>query len=210
MQDTFLGGTHTSSTTIEWLMAELLQHPETMEKACKELEEVVGKDNIVEEFHISKLHYLDAILKETLRLHPAAPLLVPRSPCTTQTISEYTIPKGSRVIFNIWAMQRDPEAWENPLEFQPERFLRDAEKGDYHGNNYNFLPFGSGRKICPGIPLAEKMLLYVVSTLLHSFEWNIPHGTTLDLSEKFGFVTKMQEPLIAIPIAKYSSSDHYL
>ncbi|TXG70752.1 hypothetical protein EZV62_005687 [Acer yangbiense] len=208
--DLFLGGTHTSSTTMEWIMAELLQHPETMEKACKELEEVVGKDNIVEEFHISKLHYLDAIIKETLRLHPATSLLVPRSPCITQTISEYTIPKGSRVIFNIWAMQRDPEAWENPLEFQPERFPRDAEKGDYQGNNYNFLPFGSGRRICPGIPLAEKMLLYVVSTLLHSFEWNIPHGTTLDLSEKFGLVMKMQEPLIAIPIAKYSSPEHYL
>ena len=191
-------------------MAELLQHPETMEKACKELEEVVGKDNIVEEFHISKLHYLDAILKETLRLHPALPLLVPRSPCTTQTISEYTIPKGSRVLFNVWAMQRDPEAWENPLEFQPERFLLDAGRGDFKGNNYSFLPFGSGRRVCPGIPLAEKMVLYVVSTLLHSFEWNIPHGTTLDLSEKFGFVTKMQKPLIAIPIAKYSYSEHYL
>ncbi|KAK3220941.1 hypothetical protein Dsin_014911 [Dipteronia sinensis] len=207
--DTFLGGTHTTSTTIEWLMAELLRHPEIMRKACKELEEVVGKDNIVEEFHTSKLHYLDAILKETLRLHPALPLLVPRSSCTAQTISEYTIPKGSRVLFNVWAMQRDPEAWENPLEFQPERFLRDAGKGEYKGNNYNFLPFGSGRRICPGISLAEKMILYVVSTLLHSFEWNIPHGTTLDLSEKFGLVTKMQEPLIAIPIA-YSSSEHFV
>ncbi|TXG70750.1 hypothetical protein EZV62_005685 [Acer yangbiense] len=198
--DLFLGGTDTSSTTIEWVMAELLQHPEIMRKACKELEEVVGKDNIVEEFHIPKLYYLAAILKETFRLHPPAPL-VPRSPCTTQTISEYTIPKGSRVLFNVWAMQRDPEAWENPLEFQPERFLLDAGRGDFKGNNYSFLPFGSGRRICPGISLAEKMILYVVSTLLHSFEWNIQHGTTLDLSEKFGFVTKMQEPLIAIPIA---------
>ncbi|TXG70746.1 hypothetical protein EZV62_005681 [Acer yangbiense] len=208
--DTFLGGTHMPSITIEWLMAELLLHPEIMRKACKELEEVVGNDNIVEEFHISKLHYLDAILKETLRLHPALPLLVPRSPGTTQTISEYTIPKGSRVLINVWAMQRDPEAWENPLEFQPERFMRDAGKGEYRGNNFNYLPFGSGMRICPGISLAEKMILYVVSTLLHSFEWNIPHGTTLDLSEKFGLATKMQEPLIAIPIAKWSSSDHYI
>ncbi|KAI9161902.1 hypothetical protein LWI28_021842 [Acer negundo] len=189
-------------------MAELLQHPEIMQKACKELGEVVGKDNIVEKFHIPKLHYLDAILKETFRLHPPAPL-VPRSPCTTQTISEYTIPKGSRVLFNVWAMQRDPEAWEKPLEFQPERFLLDAGRGDFKGNNYSFLPFGSGRRICPGISLAEKMILDIVSTLLHSFEWNIPHGTTLDLSERFGFVTKMQEPLIAIPIAKYYSSEHY-
>ncbi|KAI9159902.1 hypothetical protein LWI28_028974 [Acer negundo] len=107
-------------------------------------------------------------------------------------------------------MQRDPEAWENPMEFQPERFLRDAGKGDFQENSYNFLPFGSGRRVCPGIPLAEKMILYVVSTLLLSFEWNLPQGTTLDLSEKFGLVSKMQQPLIAIPIAKYSSLEHYL
>ncbi|TXG70747.1 hypothetical protein EZV62_005682 [Acer yangbiense] len=207
--DTFLGGTYMPSTTIEWLMAELLQHPEITRKACKELEEVVGKDNIVEEFHIPKLHYLDAILKETFRLHPPVSF-VPRSPCTTHAISKYTIPKGSKVLLNVWAMQRDPDAWENPMEFQPERFLRDAGKGDFQGNNYSFLPFGSGRRVCPGIPLAEKMILYVVSTLLHSFEWNLPQGTTLDLSEKFGLVSKMQQPLIAIPIAKYSSLEHYL
>ncbi|KAL5810986.1 hypothetical protein ACOSQ4_027554 [Xanthoceras sorbifolium] len=205
--DIFLGGTHTSSSTIEWVMAELLKNPETiLRKACKELEEVVGNDKIVEEFHIPKLHYLNAILKETLRYHPAAPFLVPRSPCTTQTIS---IPKGSRVLFNVWAMQRDPEAWESPLEFQPERFLRDDGKGEYKGNNFSFLPFGSGRRICPGIPLAEKMILYLLATLLHSFEWKLPEGSEVDLSEKFGLSLTMQEQLIAIPAAKSSSPQHY-
>ncbi|TXG70753.1 hypothetical protein EZV62_005688 [Acer yangbiense] len=209
LMDIVVGGTHTSSTTIEWAMTELLQHPETMRKACEELEQVVGNNNIVEEFHLSKLRYLDAILKETFRLRPPLPLLVPRSPCTTQTISEYTIPKGSRIFFNAWAMQRDPKAWESPLEFQPERFMRDAGKGEYRGNNFNYLPFGSGRRICPGISLAEKMLMYVLATLLHSFEWKLPEGTELDLSEKFGLVLKKKEPLIAIPKAKLSSLEHY-
>ncbi|KAL5810983.1 hypothetical protein ACOSQ4_027551 [Xanthoceras sorbifolium] len=209
--DLFLAGTHPSSTTIEWVMAELLQHPGTiLRKACEELEEVVGIDNIVEEFHIPKLHYLNSILKETFRLHPPAPLLLPRSPCITQTISEYTIPKGSRVLFNVWAMQRDPEAWQSPLEFQPERFLRDNDgKGEYKGNNFNFLPFGSGRRMCPGILLAEKMILYVLATLLHSFEWKLPEGSKIDLSEKFGLSLTKQEPLIIIPVTKLSSPQHY-
>ncbi|KAL5810978.1 hypothetical protein ACOSQ4_027546 [Xanthoceras sorbifolium] len=207
--DNFLGGTHTSSAIIEWIMAELLQHPKILRKACKELEEVVGNDNIVEEFHIPKLHYLTTILKEAFRLYPPVPLL-PRTPSTTLTISEYTIPKGSRIFFNLWAMQRDPKAWESPLEFQPERFLRDdAGKGDYQGNNFNFLPFGSGRRICPGIPLGEKMVLYVLATLLHSFEWKLPEGSRIDLADKFGLALNKQEPLIAIPAAKLSYPQHY-
>ncbi|KAL5746101.1 hypothetical protein ACOSP7_027247 [Xanthoceras sorbifolium] len=209
--DIFLGGTHTTSTTIEWVMAELLQHPETILKnACKELEEVVGIGNTVEEFHIPNLHYLNAILKETLRLHPSVPLLFPRSPSTTQTISEYTIPKGSRVILNVWAMQRDPETWKSPLEFQPERFQRDDDgRCEYKGNNFNFLPFGSGRRMCPGIRMAEKMLLYVLATLLHSFEWKLAEGTEVDLSDKCGLALMKKEPLIAIPAAKLSVPQHH-
>ncbi|KAL5810982.1 hypothetical protein ACOSQ4_027550 [Xanthoceras sorbifolium] len=188
--DNFLGGTHTSLAIIEWVMAELLQHPKILRKACKELKEVVGNDN------------------NTFRLYPPVPLL-PITPSTTLIISEYTIPKGSRLFFNLWAMQRDPETWENPLQFQPERFLRDAGKGDYQGNNFNFLPFGSGRRICPGIPLGEKMVLYVLASLLHSFDWKLPEGSQIDLTDKFGLALNKQEPLIAIPIAKLSSSQHY-
>ncbi|KAL5812765.1 hypothetical protein ACOSQ3_027715 [Xanthoceras sorbifolium] len=107
-------------------------------------------------------------------------------------------------------MQRDPEAWQSPLEFQPERFLRDNDgKGEYKGNNFNFLPFGSGRRMCPGILLAEKMILYVLATLLHSFEWKLPEGSKIDLSEKFGLSLTKQEPLIIIPVTKLSSPQHY-
>ncbi|KAJ4706185.1 Cytochrome P450 [Melia azedarach] len=106
-------------------------------------------------------------------------------------------------------MHKKPQAWENPLEFQPEMFLGDGRKGDYWGNNFNFLPFGSGRRICAGIPLAERMVLYVLSNLLHNFEWNLPGGKTLDLSEKFGIVLKKSERLMAIPTARSSSSEKY-
>ncbi|CBI24535.3 flavonoid 3'-monooxygenase CYP75B137 [Vitis vinifera] len=204
--DIVVAATDTSSTTVEWAMAELLQHPQTMQKAQEELEKVVGNKNIVEESHLFQLPYLGAVIKETLRLHPPLPLLVPHSPSTSCIISGYTIPKGSRILFNAWAMQRNPEVWEHPLEFIPERFLEDAASADYKGNNFNFMPFGSGRRICAGLPLAEKMLLYVLASLLHSFDWKLPDGrTSVDLEERFGIVLKKSETLLAIPTARLSN-----
>ena len=111
-------------------MAELLQHPEVMKKVNEELEEVVGLDSLVEESHLPKLHYLDAVIKETFRLHPPLPFLVPRSPSQSSTIGEYYVPKGTQVLLNVWVIHRDPKLWENPLEFQPERFLNDPSKLD--------------------------------------------------------------------------------
>ncbi|KDO65411.1 hypothetical protein CISIN_1g048742mg, partial [Citrus sinensis] len=167
--DTVLGGTDTTSTTLEWAMAEMLQHSEIMRKVQQELDEVVGNGSIVEESHIPKLHFLQSVVKETLRLHPPLPLLVPHCPVESCTVGGYTIPKGSRVFVNVWSMHRDPEAWQNPLEFHPERFLKELGKLEYQGTNFRYLPFGSGRRICAGISLAEKMVAYVLATLLHSF-----------------------------------------
>ncbi|GAV91417.1 p450 domain-containing protein [Cephalotus follicularis] len=144
-------------------MAKLIQHPKVMEKVHEELTEVVRLNNIVEEFHSPKLRNLDVVVKETLRLHPPFPLLVSRCPNTSCTVGGYTIPKGTTVHLNIGAMHREPDLWGNPLEFRSERFLNI----DYRGNNLQYLPFGSGRRICAGIPLAEKMLMHVVASLLH-------------------------------------------
>ncbi|KAK6262190.1 hypothetical protein QUC31_008006 [Theobroma cacao] len=207
--DMIVAGTDTTSTTVEWAMTELLRHPDKQRRAVEELDRVVGAGNIVEESHLPQLVYLDAAIKETFRFHPPIPLLVPRSPSTTCTVAGYTIPKDSRVLFNAWAIQRDPEFWEYPLRFEPERFLKDAEKGNYLGNNFHFIPFGSGRRICVGIPLAEKMVTHVLATLLHSFEWKLPEGTKPDIQEKFGIVLKKMEPLVAIPAARLSSSEQY-
>lgn len=200
-----VGGTETTSNTVEWAMAELIQKPEMMKKAQQELEQVVGKDNMVEESHLPKLTYLGAVIKEVLRLHPALPLLVPHCPNSTCTINGYTIPQGSQVFVNVWAIHRDPAIWENPLEFKPERFLGiDGSKWDFTGNDFRYFPFGSGRRICAGIPMAERIVGYALASLLHSFDWNLPEGTKLDLSERFGIVLKKATPLVAVPTPKLS------
>ncbi|OVA07651.1 Cytochrome P450 [Macleaya cordata] len=173
-------GTDTTSTTVEWAMTEMMQHPQVMRKVQEELDEVVGMNNMVEESHLLKLHYVDAVVKETLRLHPPAPPV-------DSALSQF--------ILHSW----DPEAWDNPLDFRPERFLSDFKKYDYRGNDYNYLPFCSGRRICVGLTLGETMVKFVLACLLHSFDWRLPEGTSLDFTEKFGIVLKKWTPLVAIP-----------
>ncbi|KAK9103257.1 hypothetical protein Sjap_020511 [Stephania japonica] len=182
--DMMIGGTDTTSNTVEWAIAELMNKPETMKKAQEELERVVGKDNILEESHFPKLHYLQVVMKEVLRLHPPIPLLIPHSPSSSCNIGGYMIPKGTGVFVNTWAMHRDSLVWENPLEFRPERFF--DSKWDYTGIDFNYFPFGSGRRICAGKTMAERMFIFDLGTLLHSFDWELPEGSKLDLNEKFG------------------------
>jgi cytochrome P450 len=202
-----VGGSDTSSNAIEFAFAEVMNKPEVMRNAQDELDRVVGKDNIVEESHIHKLPYLHAIMKESLRLHPVLPLLIPHCPSETCTIGGFSVPKGARVFINVWAVHRDPSIWENPLEFKPERFLN--SKFDYSGSDFNYFPFGSGRRICAGIAMAERMFLYFLATLLHSFDWKLPEGKQMDLTEKFGIVLKLKNPLVAIPTPRLSNPALY-
>ncbi|KAL3499502.1 hypothetical protein ACH5RR_038595 [Cinchona calisaya] len=199
MMDIVIGGTDTTATMAEWTMAEVVHQREVMEKVQKELEEVVGMNNMVEEFHLSKLHYLEAVVKEAFRLHPALPLLIPKRPSQSCMVGGYTIPKDTRIIVNVWAVQRDPQLWDNQLEFKPERFLSEPSKWDYNGNNFQYIPFGSGRRVCAGIPLAERMVMYILASLLHSFDWKPTKAKDEDLSEKFGFVTRKATPFLAVP-----------
>jgi cytochrome P450 len=146
-------------------------------------------------------------MKESLRLHPVLPLLIPHCPSETCTIGGFSVPKGARVFINVWAVHRDPSIWENPLEFKPERFLN--SKFDYSGSDFNYFPFGSGRRICAGIAMAERMFLYFLATLLHSFDWKLPEGKQMDLTEKFGIVLKLKNPLVAIPTPRLSNPALY-
>nr|GMD97664.1 angelicin synthase-like [Ipomoea batatas] len=208
--DIVIGATDTTATMVEWVMASLLDNPEIMEKVQKELEENVGMNNIVEEIHLPKLIYLDAVVKETLRLYPALPVLLNRCPTQSTQVGGYTIPKDTTLFINIHAIHRDPQLWDNPLEFRPERFLNQTSSGlDYTGNDHRFLPFGSGRRICAGIPLAEKMLVYILGSLLHSFNWHLPEGEKLDLSSKFLIVNKKSNPLIAVPTQRLYNFELY-
>ncbi|KAK7330673.1 hypothetical protein VNO77_24871 [Canavalia gladiata] len=202
LMDMVVGGSETSSNTIEFAMAEMMQKPEVMKKVQEEVETVVGKDSMVEESHIQNMPYLQAVMKETLRLHPTLPLLVPHCPSETTTVGGYIIPKGSRVFLNVWAIHRDPSIWKNPHEFDPTRFL-DA-KWDYSGNDFNYFPFGSGRRICAGIAMAERSVLYLLATLVHLFDWTMPQGEKINVSEKFGIVLKKKIPLIAVPTPRFS------
>uniref|UniRef100_A0ACD6A911 Uncharacterized protein n=1 Tax=Avena sativa TaxID=4498 RepID=A0ACD6A911_AVESA len=212
-----VGGTETTSTTVEWAMAEVMHNPEVLSKVRQELDAVVGRDAVVEESHLPQLHYLRMVVKETLRLHPPLPLLVPHSPSTTSTVGGYSVPEGSRVFINVWAIQRNPLVWNEPVEFNPERFAAAAgeaedgrKKWDFtSGKQFDYMPFGSGRRICAGIAMADKMTAYSLAMLLQAFDWRLPEGTQLDLSEKFGIVMKKATPLLAIPTPRLSSLELY-
>lgn len=169
----------------------------------------MGLDKMVEEIHLSKLPYLAAITKEVLRLHPAAPLLIPRCARESRVICGYLIPEGAKIVVNAWAIHRDPKNWKDPLEFRPERFLNSNIGRDYNGNDYDYIPFGSGRRICVGISLAEKLVPYLLASLLHSFNWELPEGVELDLSEQFGIELKKKIPLVAIPSPRLSDMKLY-
>ncbi|XP_022996264.1 geraniol 8-hydroxylase-like [Cucurbita maxima] len=207
LMDMVVGGTDTSSNTIEFAMAEMMKNPNVLKKVQEELAVVIGDENIVEESHIESLPYLKAVVKETLRLHPVLPLLVPHCPSETTVICNYTIPKGCRVFINAWAIQRDPNQWRNPLEFEPERFLND--KMDFNGSDFRFIPFGSGRRNCAGTGLAERMIMYLLATFLHSFDWKLKEGEELKTDEKFGIVLKMKTPLVAICTPRLSHPTLY-
>ena len=183
-------------------MAELLQNPIKMAKAKRELQEVLGQDGIVQESDISKLPYLQAIVKETLRLHPSAPLLVPHKAETDVEICSFTVPKNSQVLVNAWAIGRDPSTWStNPDKFVPERFL-ECEI-DVKGRDFELIPFGAGRRICIGLPLAHRMVHLMLASLLHSCSWKLEDGVKpedMDMNEKFGITLQKAQPLRAIPI----------
>ncbi|CAK9254887.1 unnamed protein product [Sphagnum jensenii] len=202
------GGAETSSLTIEWAMAELIRNPMIMKRAQMELETVVGMNRIIEESDLHKLTYLQAVIKETLRLHPPGPLLVPHSSTikVCGIAKDYDIPPHTRVMVNVWAMGRDPSIWERPFEFYPERFLQQGQEHhhiateiiDMDENNFKLFPFGSGRRACPGRPLGILVAQIVLARLLHSFHWVLPNHqepNTLDMSEEFGLTLPRAQPL---------------
>lgn len=203
LSDLFTAGTDTSSSTVEWAMAELLSNPKTMEKAQAEIDHVIGQKCIVQESDISELPYLQAVVKETFRLHPPAPLLVPRKAESDVEVLGYMVRKDTQVLINVWAIGRDPSVWENPSQFEPERFL--GKEIDVKGRDYELTPFGGGRRICPGLPLAVKTVNLMLASLLHSFDWKLPKGINpeeLDMDETFGLTLHKTNPLHAIPIKK--------
>ncbi|XP_054824027.1 geraniol 8-hydroxylase-like [Prosopis cineraria] len=201
LMDLFLAGSDTTTSTLEWAMTELIRNPEAMSKAKAELELTVGKGNPVEENDMDRLPYLLAVLKETFRLHPVVPLLLPRRAEEDVELCGYVIPKGAQVLVNIWAIGRDPSIWNEPDVFNAERFL--GSEIDVKGRHFELAPFGAGRRICPGLPLAMKMLVLILGSLINSFDWELEDGMTpedKDMEDKFGIVMEKAKPLRAVPV----------
>jgi cytochrome P450 len=182
--------------TVEWALSELLKKPEVFARATEELDRVIGRGRWVTEKDMPSLPYIDAIVKETMRLHPVAPMLVPRLSREDTSIGGYDIPAGTRVLVSVWSIGRDPELWEAPEEFMPERFI--GSRLDVKGQDYELLPFGSGRRMCPGYSLGLKVIQVSLANLLHGFEWKLPDGVELSMEEIFGLSTPRKFPLEAV------------
>ncbi|XP_004506725.1 cytochrome P450 76T24-like [Cicer arietinum] len=198
--DLFIAGTDTTSVTIEWTMAELLQNPEKLKKTRKELQKVINKDEGVKDLDITNLPYLQAVVKETLRLHPSAPILVHKSVSEVE-LCGFKVPKDAQVLVNVWSMGRDSSIWNDPNLFVPERFL---ESGDvFREEDFGFIPFGAGRRMCPGVSFAHRVVHTMLATMLYHFDWKLVDEEKcedIDMTENFGVTLHKIKPLIAIPI----------
>ncbi|XP_073295283.1 strychnine-11-hydroxylase-like [Primulina huaijiensis] len=197
LADIFAAGTDTSSASIEWTMAELMKSPQVKEKAQQEVRKACKGKVKVEENDLQSLNYLKQVIKESLRLHPPAPLMVPRETTENCTIdNKYEVPAKTRVIFNATAIGTDPKYWENPEKFDPERFCnRDI---DFRGQHFELLPFGAGRRGCPGINFAISLVELALANLLFFFDWELPHGMSpreLNMEEALGITMHKKIPL---------------
>ncbi|MFS7941676.1 putative geraniol 8-hydroxylase [Helianthus anomalus] len=203
--DLFLAGTETSSNTTEWAMTELLLNPDMFSRVREEVSTTVGKDGKIQEAKILDLPYLHAVIKETMRLHLSVPLLVPHKTECEVKLGEYIVPRNTQILVNAWAMARDPKYWENPTMFNPKRFLENEL--DYKGQNFEFIPFGSGRRMCPGIPLAHRVVSLMVASFVYHYDWKLPHAREdMDMNDIFGLTLLRATPLVATPVPVIQSA----
>ncbi|KAH6798579.1 hypothetical protein C2S51_035063 [Perilla frutescens var. frutescens] len=187
-----IAGTDASVVATEWVMSLLLNHPEVMHKARQEIDTHIGHDRMVEEHDLPKLRYIHCIILETLRLFPPVPMLVPHAPSQDCKIGGYDIPKGTMMLVNAWAVHRDGEVWDEPLSFKPERFER------VQVETHMLLPFGMGRRACPGAGLAQKLVGFTVASLVQCFDWERPTPEKIDMSEGYGITLARIKTLEAL------------
>ena len=199
------GGTDTTSTALQWIMANLVKHSNIQAKLFEEISGVIGEGKgEVEEEDLEKMPYLKAVILEGLRRHPPGHFVMAHSVTQDITFEGYLIPKNASLNFMVSQMNWNPKIWEDPMEFKPERFLNNNGNGDqevtdidrYNGSReIKMMPFGAGRRICPGYGLAILHLEYFVANLVWSFEWKAVEGDEVDLSEKQEFTVVMKNPL---------------
>ncbi|CAL0325322.1 unnamed protein product [Lupinus luteus] len=199
--DMFAAGTDTTSTSLEWAMTELIRHPNVMKKLQDEVRNVACNRTHITEDDLGHMPYLKAVIKETLRLHPPIPLLLPRESMQDINLKGYHIAAGTRVIINAWAIARDPAYWDEPEEFKPERFLDSSI--DVKGKDFQLIPFGAGRRGCPGTMFVMAVNEIVLANLVHQFDWALAGGIagneSLDMSETVGLTMHRKTPLVVFP-----------
>ncbi|XP_062201153.1 desmethyl-deoxy-podophyllotoxin synthase-like [Phragmites australis] len=196
-----VGSTDTVPSVLQWAMAELMRNPEAMSKAQSEVRKAfMGQMKVTEE-GLTKLSYLHWVIKETLRLHPPSPILLPRESQETCRVLGYDVPKGTIVLVNAWAISRDAEYWDEPEVFKPERF--ETDKRDFKGRDFEFTPFGAGRRICPGIVFGLAAIQLALANLLFYFDWNLLEGVSeLDMEETMGITAKMKTDIWLKPVQR--------
>ncbi|CAI0440758.1 unnamed protein product [Linum tenue] len=209
--DLLMAGTSPWIAVVEWAMSELMKNPRMMEKAQKEVRHRFDGQGeivvVVDEACINELQYLQLVLTETLRFHSPGPLNLPRENQETVVINGYQIPAKTKVIFNSWAMGRDPDHWTNPECFDPERFLHTST--DYKGHHFDLIPFGAGRRICPGMHFGTTIVKLVLANLLYHFDWELPNQMKprdLDMSERLGLDLRRKNDLVLVPIPYHHGS----
>lgn len=205
-----IAGSDTSAATLVWTMAELMRNPLVKRKAQEEVREVMKGKTKVEETDLPKFRYLKLVMKESLRLHPPAPLLVPRETQENCIIEGYEIQQNTRVFINAASISTDSKYWKNPYEFKPERFLDSSV--DFKGKNFEFLPFGVGRRACPGINYSVLLIEIALANLLFLFDWTLPEGMLtedLDMEEALGITMHKKTPLclVASPLKDVSTGN---
>ncbi|XP_038982893.1 xanthotoxin 5-hydroxylase CYP82C4-like [Phoenix dactylifera] len=188
-------GTDTTSVTMTWALAQVLNHPRVLKKAQEELDAHVGMGRNVEESDVEKLAYLQAIVKETLRLYPPGPVLIPHQAMEDCEVGGCDVPAGTQVLVNAWAIQRDPQVWPEPSAFLPERFLTSHRDVDVRGRRWELLPFGSGRRACPGASFALQVMHLTLARVIHGFDLETPTGGPVDMTEGKGASLPKATPL---------------
>ncbi|KAM3372952.1 hypothetical protein ACQJBY_019729 [Aegilops geniculata] len=203
----FEAGTDTTFIVLEYAMVQLMRKPHLMNKLQAEVRSTITKGKeIVTEDDLDSLAYLKVVIKETLRLHMPGPLLIPHLSMADCNIKGYTIPSGLRVIINSWALARDPSSWEHADEFMPERFMECGSVAtmDYKGNDFQYLPFGAGRRICPGMNYATASIEIMLANLMYHFNWKLPVELMdeggISMTELFGMTVHRKEKLLLVPV----------